>query len=86
MAIADNSTLLGQMWAKVEPTILTEGASQTQRIQLRIAFLSGANAMLASLARARKRSGARVAMQMLDELCDDLKQEVGSRWVGPRLQ
>jgi hypothetical protein len=86
VAKRDEPTLLGQMWTKVEPTILSEGASETERIQLRTAFLSGANAMLVALTRAKKRGGGRVAMQTLEALCDDLKQEVGSRWVGARLQ
>jgi hypothetical protein len=82
----DEPTLLGAMWQKIEPTIMTEGASQTERIQLRTAFLSGANAMLVTLTRAKKRGGGRVAMQTLEKLCEDLKQEAGSRWVGARLQ
>ena len=86
MAKRDEPTLLGQMWTKIEPTIMTEGASQTERIQLRAAFLSGANAMLVALTRAKKRSGGRVLLRTLEALREDLKQEAGSRWVGERLQ
>jgi hypothetical protein len=66
MAKRNEPTLLGQMWQKIEPTIMSEGASQSERIQLRTAFLSGANAMLVALTRARRRGGGRAAMQTLE--------------------
>jgi hypothetical protein len=45
MADTNDPTLFSQLWAQVEPTILGEGASETERINARTAFLSGANAV-----------------------------------------
>jgi hypothetical protein len=86
MATRDEPTLLGQLWAKVEPTILTEGASATERLHARIAFLSGANAILVATTRAELRGGSEAVMAALCGLHDDLKREAGSRQVGPRMQ
>jgi hypothetical protein len=46
MPTHEEPTLFSQLWAQVEPTILGEGASKTERTNARTAFLSGANAVL----------------------------------------
>ncbi len=86
MADTNEPTLFGQLWAQVEPTILGEDASKTDRINARTAFLSGANAVLLFVARAQKRGGEPSVSDALRDLSLDLTREVGSRWVGPRMQ
>lgn len=79
MATQNEPTLLGQLWAKVEPTILAEGASATERLHARIALLSGANAVLVATARAEQQGGSHAVMDALRGLHADLKREAGSR-------
>jgi|HubBroStandDraft_4_1064222.scaffolds.fasta_scaffold2161569_1 hypothetical protein len=86
MADTNDPTLFSQLWAQVEPTILGEGASETERINARTAFLSGANAVLLFAGRAKLRGGGEAAMDALSNLEADLKREAGSRWIGPRVQ
>lgn len=86
MATHDEPTLFSQLWAKVEPTILADGASETERLQARIAFLSGANAVLVVTARAEQQGGSAAVMDALRGLHADLKREAGSRQVEPRMQ
>jgi hypothetical protein len=86
MADTDEPTLFSQLWAQVEPTILGDGATKTERINARTAFLSGANAVLLVAGRARTRGGDPAVIDALRDLHADLKREAGSRWVGPRMQ
>jgi hypothetical protein len=85
MATADEPTLLGQLCAKVAPTVLTEGASETERIHAPVAFLSGANALVATT-RADQHGGSEAVMEALRGLHADLQREAGSRQVRPRMQ
>jgi hypothetical protein len=78
--------LFSQRWAQVEPTILGEAATQTECINARTAFLSGANARLLFAGRANQRGGGEAVIEALTNLEADLKREVGSRWVGSRVQ
>jgi hypothetical protein len=82
----DEPTLFSQLWAQVEPTILGDGATKTDRINARTAFPSGANAVLLVAVRAETRGGGEAVMDALRDLRADLKREAGSRWVGPRMQ
>jgi hypothetical protein len=86
MADTNEPTLFSQLWAQVEPTILGEAATKTERINARTAFLSGANAVLLVASRAELRGGGEAVMDALRDLRVDLKREAGSRWVGPRMQ
>jgi hypothetical protein len=86
MTDANTPTLFGQLWAQVEPTILGEDATKTERINDRTAFLSGANAVLLIVNRAKDRGGDSAVTDALRELGTDLTREAGSRWVGPRMQ
>jgi hypothetical protein len=62
MANNDEPTLFSQLWAQVEPTILGDEASKTDRIRARTAFLSGANAVLLVASRAKTRGGGQAVM------------------------
>jgi hypothetical protein len=86
MADTNEPTLFSQLWAQVEPTILGDGATKTDRINARTAFLSGANAVLLVAARAKDRGGDPAVMDALRDLGIDLTREAGSRWAGPRMQ
>jgi hypothetical protein len=86
MATDDEPTLFSQLWAKVEPTILGDGATATDRIHARTAFLSGANAVLLVASRAKLQGGGREVMQVLRDLRKDLKREAGTRRTTPRMQ
>jgi hypothetical protein len=86
MATSDEPTMFAKLWAQVEPTILGDGASKTDRINARTAFLSGANAVLLVADMAKSRDGSKAVMEVLHDLRADLKREAGSRWVGPRMQ
>jgi hypothetical protein len=57
MAETNEPTLFSQLWAQVEPTILGDDASKTDRLNARTAFLSGANAVLLVAGRAKDRGG-----------------------------
>jgi hypothetical protein len=86
MANTNEPTLFSQLWAQVEPTILGEDATRTERINARTAFLSGANAVLLVVGRAKERGGDPALKAALLDLGVDMKREAGSRWVGPRMQ
>jgi hypothetical protein len=86
MADTNDPTLFSQLWAQVEPTILSDNATKTDRINARTAFLSGANAVLLVASRAKTRGGGEAVMDALRGLRADLKREAGARWVGPRMQ
>jgi hypothetical protein len=86
MVDTDEPTLFSQLWAQVEPTILGEEATKTERINARTAFLSGANAVLLVVSRAKLRGGELAVTDALRDLAVDLTREAGSRWVGPRMQ
>jgi hypothetical protein len=86
MATRNGPTLLSQLWAKVEPTILAENAGATERITARTAFLSGAQAILIVVARAKLRGGSAAVMRALDDMRADLKREAGRRRTTPRMQ
>jgi hypothetical protein len=86
MADTNEPTLFSQLWAQVEPTILGDAASKTDRLNARTAFLSGASAVLLATSRAEGRGGSEAVMEALRGLRADLKREAGSRWVGPRMQ
>jgi hypothetical protein len=74
MAETNEPTLFSQLWAQVEPTILGEGATKTERINARTAFLSGANAVLMVAGRAKERNGDSAVRDTLRELGTDLKR------------
>jgi hypothetical protein len=61
-------TLFSQLWAQVEPTILGDNASKTDRIYAGTAFLSGANAALLVASRAKDRGGDPPVMDALRDL------------------
>ena len=86
MADTNEPTLFSQLWAQVEPTILGDEASKTDRIRARTAFLAGANAVLLVASRAKTRDGGQEVVDAMRDLRADLKREAGSRWVGPRMQ
>jgi hypothetical protein len=79
-------TLFAQFWSQIEPTILPDGASKTERINLRTAFLSGANAVLMIARQAAERGDDSTVSEAMRRLDLDLKREAGNRWVGPRMQ
>jgi hypothetical protein len=86
MAETNQPTLFSQLRAQVEPTILGDGATKTERINARTAFLSGANAVLLIAGRAKVRGGDPAVADALRDLSIDLTREAGSRWVRPRMQ
>jgi hypothetical protein len=86
MTTHDEPTLFAKFWAEIEPTILGEGASKTERINTRTAFLSGANAVLLIARQAAERGDDAYISEAMRRLDVDLKREAGSRWVGPRIQ
>jgi hypothetical protein len=86
MSRTEEPTLFSQLWAQVEPTILGDDASKTDRIRARTAFLAGANAVPLVASRAKTRGGGPAVIDAMRDLRADLKREAGSRWVGPRMQ
>ena len=86
MATRDQPTLLSQLWAQVEPTILGTDPGATERITARTAFLSGVQAILMVVGRAKARGGRAAAMQALEDMRADLKREAGRRRTTPRMQ
>jgi hypothetical protein len=65
MATQNEPTFVGQLWAKVEPTMLSDSATATERIHARGAFLSGTDAVLVVTKRAKERGGGRAVLDAL---------------------